>query len=310
MPKSQEIIGRGIRRLREAERLTLEKCAEKAGITYQYLSSLENGYENFSIGVLEQIAGALGCSLQHLVNVAFAQAEEVSAPTINRNHFRAGVPLPPGMTIEHLESALNQTQRIIFQINSNLRFTVGKVLRDLIQGNNFSGLVSNILCDSLSEYSPYKHNHYQKYPDLVFIDEKGKKTGLEIKSTINIGKGGESHNGHSGWHLIACYQFDPASNIFFVHVQMATLNGHRHSEPDWKYLGSNVKEETGSQRTETYITNLYGTTKLRDGSVYLDPSFVNYSRWRQSRRDEVTPQWSIFHEPLSHSRKTPLKRRR
>ncbi len=63
-----------------------------------------------------------------------------------------------------------------------------------------------------------------------------------------------------------------------------------------KLLGSRVNEITGSQRTETYITNLAGTTKLRDGSVYLDPAQVDWSRWRQDRRTRAVPPWSIFRE--------------
>jgi hypothetical protein len=76
----------------------------------------------------------------------------------------------------------------------------------------------------------------------------------------------------------------------------ADLNGHQTAEPDWEYVKSTVNVETGSQRTETYITNLFGKTKLRDGSVYLDSTKVNYRRWRQARRNnDVAPYWSIFY---------------
>jgi len=34
-------------------------------------------------------------------------------------------------------------------------------------------------------------------------------------------------------------------------------------------------------------------TKLRDGSIYLDRSKVNFSRWFQER-DGAIPHWSIF----------------
>ena len=124
--------------------------------------------------------------------------------------------------------------------------------------------------------------------------EKDKPVGLEVKSTIQIGKGGESHNGHSGWHLVACFVMDrKTGNIRFVHVMAAVLNGHAQPEPDWVYVGSKVNVATGSRRTETYNTNLIGTTKLRDGSIYLDPEHVNFQRWRQKRRGP-TPPFSIF----------------
>jgi hypothetical protein len=51
--------------------------------------------------------------------------------------------------------------------------------------------------------------------------------------------------------------------------------------------------ETGSRRTETYNTTLLGTTKLRDGSAFLDPTVVNFKRWRQKRRGAAPP-YSIF----------------
>ena len=74
---------------------------------------------------------------------------------------------------------------------------------------------------------------------------------------------------------------------------MAVLNSHSHAEPDWKYVGSKVNETTGSRRTETYNTTLIGTTKLRDGSVYLDLAAVNFKRWKQQRLGSM-PTYSIF----------------
>jgi hypothetical protein len=257
---------------------------------------LENGRENFSIGILESLGRALDCSLPQLVAGAFARPSTISAVKANRDYFRPQVPLPPGLKASHLECAINETQRIVALINANLLASGAKALPEYIQGNNFSGLVSNILCDAIHESSPFKRNSDQAYPDLINprVLEKGKPVGLEVKSTIQIGKGGESHNGHSGWHLVACFAIDEdTGNIRFVHVMLAVLNGHNQPEPDWVYVGSKVNVDTGSRRTETYNTTLIGTTKLRDGSVYLDPTAVDFKRWRQSRRGSV-PACSIF----------------
>lgn len=292
------VIGRLIRQLREQQGLTQDQLAGKVDLTYQYLSGLENGRENFSIGVVESIANALKCPLPQLVARAFANASDAAPATVNSAHFRANVPLPPGMAVEHLEAAVNATQSIVATINANLALTGAKPLTAYIQGNNFSGLVSNVLCDALHDHSPYKHNSHQAYPDLINpkAKDQGKPVGLEVKSTIQIGKGGESHNGHSGWHLVGCFQVEPQTgNMRFIHLMFAVLNGHGHAEPDWTYVGSKVNKDTGSRRTETYNTTLIGTTKLRDGSVYLDPSAINYKRWRQQRRADVQPPaFSIF----------------
>jgi transcriptional regulator with XRE-family HTH domain len=270
--------------------------AVKAGITYQYLSGLENGRENFSIEILESLGGALACPLPQLVAGAFAPDPATAGVSVNRDHFRQKTPLPAGLKTSHLESAMNATQSIVASINANLVTSGAKPLPEYIQGNNFSGLVSNVFCDALNDHSPYRHNSHQAYPDLLnpAAKERGKPVGLEVKATIQIGKGGESHNGHSGWHLIACFKLDAATgNVRFIHLMFAVLNGHDQADPDWTYVGSKVNADTGSRRTETYNTTLTGTTKLRDGTVFLDPSAVNYSRWRQQRQGTVPP-WSIF----------------
>ncbi|MDX2044097.1 MAG: helix-turn-helix transcriptional regulator [Acidobacteriota bacterium] len=292
---AKKVIGQYVRRLREEKSLSQDQLASLSGISYQYLSGVENGRENFSIGVLEAIGRSLGFDLVRLITLAFASETGNAQPVVKREYFRAGVPLPKPLTIEHLTDALNETQRVVFMINTALTSIGARPLSGYVQGNNFSGLVSNILCDSFSQLTPFKHNSHQAYPDLVAIEPKTKEqVGLEVKTTIQIGKGGESHNGHSGWHLIGCFQIQPETgNIQFVHVMFAILNGHQSEDSDWTYVGSKVNTETGSRRTETYNTNLYGLTKLRDGSAYLDPTAVEHRRWRQARRSQM-PNYSIF----------------
>lgn len=293
---SKALIGRFVRSLREQKALTQDQLAGKADITYQYLSGLENGRENFSIDILESLSKALALPLPQLVSDAFTQQNRTSAPVVNRDFFRANVPLPPGMKVSHLEAAMNATQSIVSRINANLVSSGAKPLVEYIQGNNFSGLVSNVFCDALNDHSPYKHNSHQAYPDLInpSVKEGGKPSGLEVKSTIQIGKGGESHNGHSGWHCIACFTIEKATgDVRFLHLMFTILNGHGHAEPDWTYVGSKVNADTGSRRTETYNTTLIGTTKLRDGSVFLDSTAIDFKRWRQLRRGPV-PAYSIF----------------
>ena len=289
-------IGRFLRKLREQKQLTQEQLATKTGITYQHLSGMENGRENFTIDILESLARALAYPLPQLIAGAFAPEPTATGITVNRDYFRPQVPLPPGMNISHLEAAMNATQSIVARINANLLSSGAKPLSEYIQGNNFSGLVSNVFSDALNDHSPYKHNSDQAYPDLInpTIRKGGKHAGLEVKSTIQIGKGGESHNGHSGWHLIACFQIEPQTrNVRFIHLMFAVLNGHNQPEADWTYVGSKVNATTGSRRTETYNTTLAGTTKLRDGSVFLDPTAINFKRWRQGRKGSV-PAYSIF----------------
>ena len=273
-------IGRMIRLLRESKGLSQEKLAARAEITYQYLSAVENGKENVSIGILEAISQALDIDFPSLIERAYADPAPI--PTVRADGFIAGAPLPPGLQAAHIELALNETHRVIRLINTTLKRASGRPLSAYIQGNNFSGIVSNILCDAFSRFTPYQHSHDQRYPDLIYKTEDNQTiAGLEVKSTVRPGKGGESHNGHSGWHVVACFALDKESgDIRFIHVMFADLIGHDRPDADWKYVGSKVNQETGSQRTETYVTTSAGTAKLRHGTVYLDTRLVNIARWR------------------------------
>jgi transcriptional regulator with XRE-family HTH domain len=294
MSEAQKIIGACVRVLRDQQNLSQEALAVKAGISYQYLSGVETGKENFSIQVLESLAKALNLPIRALIVAAYDGAVETQSPRLEKKFFRPQVPLPKGLTPAHIEAAANFTQSIIHRINRNMTLEVGQTLQSLIQGNNFSGLVSNIFSNAMDVCTPYKHNHDQRYPDLICKNAgNGGEIGLEVKTTINIGKGGESHNGHSGWHVIACYNFVENGDIQFIHIMFAQINGHQHPNSDWSYVGSKVNSATGSRRTETYVTTLTGTTKLRDGSVYLDTNKVDFKRWRQAR-DGLIPPWSIF----------------
>lgn len=295
MAEAQRIIGACIRLFREQQQRTQESLAAQAGISYQYLSGIEKGKENLSLQVLEQLAGALGVPLRILVSTAYDTAAGHLPPLVESKFFRKEVPLPPGLTSDQLQATLDLTQSIVHRLNRNMIAEIGKTLQSLIQGNNFSGLVSNVLSDCFDHCSTYKHNHHQKYPDLIAPDSRGTGiNGLEVKTTMNVGKGGESHNGHSGWHVIACYNFLGNGDIHFVHIMFAVLNGHQHAKaPDWKYTGSRVNAETGSRRTETFSTNAHGTTKLRDGSAYLNTDVVKFSRWRPQRVGAV-PTFSIW----------------
>lgn len=294
MSQAQRIIGAAVRALREQERLTLEDLAARAGISYQYLSGLETGKENFSISVLEALCSVLNVPMRMLVAGAYEDDAGIRPPMLNPDFFRE-VPLPEGLTAQHIFDAANHAQLVVHRINRNMTLEAGTTLQDLIQGNNFSGLVSNLFTNALDQFSPYKHNGHTRYPDLVNpYANYGNGDGLEVKTTIKIGKGGESHNGHSGWHVIACYQFMPGGDIMFNHIMFGNLVGHQYPGSDWTYVGSKVNEDTGSRRTETYTTNLQGTTKLRDGSAYIDPNFVRFNRWKQDRVDDCPP-YSIFH---------------
>jgi len=61
------VVGRNVKRLREAQGLPQDELAHRAGIHVTYLSGVENGHRNITLSVLERIAGALGVSEAEVV---------------------------------------------------------------------------------------------------------------------------------------------------------------------------------------------------------------------------------------------------
>ncbi len=82
MGKAQKILGAGIRALREQRNLSQESLSDRAGISYQYLSGIENGKENFTIQILESLAQALDMPLERLVAAAYDKSAGANCPAI------------------------------------------------------------------------------------------------------------------------------------------------------------------------------------------------------------------------------------
>lgn len=208
---------------------------------------------------------------------------------LDRKYLR-DVPLPEDLTNEQLFLAMEETQKFFVTIKNQ----AGVNLPSIIQSNNFSGVVSNVFTNKLDGVSPYKAYHDQKYPDLKHFP---KGIGLEVKATNKPWKGGEGHNGHSGWHIIVVYKLDEDKNIEIIQLEIADLIGYEQLHSDWNYNGSK-RNENQSQRTETYTTNAIGTAKLRDGTVYLNYNEIPVSSQMTKARQKLeipVPEFSPFY---------------
>jgi transcriptional regulator with XRE-family HTH domain len=64
--RAQALVARNLRRLRVKRGLSQEALAGDAGIDRTYVSRLERGLENPTIGLLEQLADALGATIVEL----------------------------------------------------------------------------------------------------------------------------------------------------------------------------------------------------------------------------------------------------
>ena len=63
----RRLVGRNVKRLREAKGLTQEEFADVSGFSQQYISGLENGRRNPTIITIYELSVALGASHMDLV---------------------------------------------------------------------------------------------------------------------------------------------------------------------------------------------------------------------------------------------------
>lgn len=181
------------------------------------------------------------------------------------SNLRPNVPLPPDLDTDSIVKAMAHTEKIFEDFYDQ----TGVKLASILQANTLSGIVSNLFTVRLADASKYVPNPDEKaYPDLVW-GGKGKHTGIEIKATVDCNKGAEAHNGHGGWHMVAAFKTTDTGGIRFFQLLAADLVAYGDPDSDWSYQGSG-SGSGGSQRTETYITNSKGTSKLRDGMVLVD----------------------------------------
>jgi transcriptional regulator with XRE-family HTH domain len=66
----RKTVGENIRACRTNAGLTLEQLAEKADMSWPYLSEVERGQENISLDKLARLAAALNVTLSNLVENA------------------------------------------------------------------------------------------------------------------------------------------------------------------------------------------------------------------------------------------------
>jgi transcriptional regulator with XRE-family HTH domain len=258
----KQALGKIIFQLRSNRGISQEKLALDAEVDRTRVGEIERGEANTTIDTLTRIASVLGQKLGALI----VEAEELSGgvirkaiPTVKPEYINQNVLLPMGLTHDQLEKALNQTQVTLSQIGLDPE-------QGDIQYNIYSGAVSNIVTKAIAQTSDFIQNKDTKHPDLFNpnLDRNHPDWGLEMKTSNQVAKGGESHNAGKGWFMIVIYQI-VEGQTHIIQVEVARLE-----REDWI-----VHERAeDSNRTRTAVTILAATNKLRRNSVYVDPKYL------------------------------------
>lgn len=203
--------------------------------------------------------------------VASGQLEEVY---VNHN-----ATLPYGLTVDAVCQAIDDVYGVLYEFDYFLLGRGLERLDELLLGNSFSGLVSELVVKRLAVHSAtlVRNEKVGGYPDLIPVNlyRSGSllraDEGIEVK--VSKQKGGwQGHNPEAGWLAVFRYitsaemrGTEKAPSIEFVQVLVAEL-----SESDWAFSG----RVGPSRRTITASITATGMDKLRSSPVYQNPEFI------------------------------------
>lgn len=195
--------------------------------------------------------------------------------TIDRSKFNSNLPLPHQLRLGDFELAMADVYDFFFDVNTNLVEKGLQRLDDMIRPAALSGMLSDMITDSLAQKSRTltSNLHHNGHPDLIV---RGRypgdrvlagEEGVEIKATRKPGGAVDTHGARNQTLCVWVYDVDndrakpshERSPLVFREIYIAEV-----TVDDFR---SNGRGELG---TRTATLHAEGVKVLREGWVYLD----------------------------------------
>lgn len=201
----------------------------------------------------------------------------ISRPMLHPRGLNLSATLPYELRVSEVRSAMEDIYDFLHNVNSFLIDKGWERLEETLSGATFSGLMSELVVQSLSKHSTTmtKNLLHNGRPDLLpmglYADDAHQHApeGIEVKASRYSG-GWQGHNPESGWIMIFQYSVDVKTNpvetrhpTVFARVLSAKLENS-----DWSYSG----RRPGSRRTITASIIRSGLEKLTTNWIYEDPT--------------------------------------
>lgn len=190
--------------------------------------------------------------------------------------------LPYGLRVEEIQQTVSGVYEFLYAINSALARQQLGLIENLILGNTFSGLVSEVLVKNIAKHSRavMRNRYVGGHPDLIPVANRGGDSqlrcdeGVEVKTSRRSG-GWQGHNPETGGLIVFRYELatNEESSTRFVEILAAELD-----KKDW----SLAERGQTSRRTRTCSINQRGVEKLRANPVYQEPEYI-VSRRRKGK---------------------------
>jgi hypothetical protein len=201
--------------------------------------------------------------------------EKMERPTnLVRQYVNLKASLPYGLTVAEIEKGVAETYKIFSGINDFLSDAGYRPLEELILGNSFSGIVSEILVKNIAKCSNALEANVKigGHPDLLPKGHYGTNQvlkgneGIEVKCSIQKG-GWQGHNPEESWVMIFRYAVGKQKNGTVVSLTFTEVLCAKLLKSDWSFSG----RKGDSRRTPTASITKMGVEKLRGNFIYRIP---------------------------------------
>ena len=194
---------------------------------------------------------------------------------VGPDRFNTLAEIPYGMTIEHLQKAMNEFTSFLGFINAQLNTKKIERLESFLMPANFSSIVGEFMAAAIPKHCKTlsRNNYHNGHPDLVPTGHypgnsaQHGPVGIEVKGSRHV-SGWQGHNAEDVWLMVFVFDSNTSSDankgitpkpFRFVKVVGALLQ-----KSDWNFSG---RSET-SRRTITASINRSGFNKLEANWLY------------------------------------------
>ncbi len=186
---------------RQAQGLTYEDLAAKAGIHRTTIGLLERNERTPTVQIALQLASALGVELSEILARAEAMAsgkspkesQGVKQRTVQRHHFHNEAILSrlTGLNCDSIRSAIQRCYQTLDTIDFQLAMHNTPPLAKLVELANISSMIGNLLGGQIAACSNglYVRNRPHTYPDLLPVAPHDLNLEIKIALDTNMAKG-------------------------------------------------------------------------------------------------------------------------
>lgn len=198
---------------------------------------------------------------------------------VHLDGFNPQAQLPYGLTVQHIQAAMNEFISFIGFINQQLHTKQIDRLEVMLMPANFSSIVGEFMGSNIPKHcTGVVRNHYHNgHPDLIpaghFSNDAVQHgdEGIEIKASRYL-RGWQGHNPEDTWLMVFVFDSnrpnDTVKGIEPKPFRFINVLGARLTKDDWLFAGRSAT----SRRTITASVTASGYQKMMANWIYNDAS--------------------------------------